>query len=159
MTHPLVLALGICAVAAGLEGLLAGRGVKQCLVELRMPRLSPPLAVWIWIGVAYYAIGGVVLYRLLVLPPSGRRAAALSLMLIVLVLNAFWNCLFFRLRSLRLCFIAGLLYSLAAIGLLTLLFALDRIAAWCLLPYAAYLLYANVWTYAVWRANPTGPAT
>lgn len=40
MTHPLVLALAICAGAAALEGVLAGRGVSQRFIELRVPRLS-----------------------------------------------------------------------------------------------------------------------
>lgn len=152
--HPLVLALLNCVVAAGLEGVFAGGGVKQRFVELRMPRLSPPLAVWIVIGVGYYAISFLVLYRLLVLPSTTLRTVALSLILAVLLVNAFWNLLFFRLQSLPLAFIAGVLYSLAALGLLVLLFRLDRIAASALLPYAIYLFYANVWTYAVWRANP-----
>jgi benzodiazapine receptor len=154
VTHPLVLALVICASAAALEGVLAGRGVKQRFVELRLPRLSPPFKIWIAIGAAYYAICFLVLYRLLVLSPTGLRTAALSLMAIVLLANAFWNYLFFRLRSLHLSFIAGVLYSLVALGLLTLLFKLDRVAGWCFLPYAVYLSYANWWGYALLRANP-----
>ena len=121
-----------------------------------MPRLSPPLTIWIVIGAVYYAICFVVLYRLLVLPPSGVRAAALSLIVIVLLANAFWNYLFFRLRSLQLSFLAGVLYSLVALGLLPVLYNLDRVAAWCFLPYAVYLSYANWWGYALLRANPIG---
>jgi len=153
MMHPLVLTLAICAGAAALEGILAGRDVKQRFAQLRMPRLSPPLKIWIIIGIAYYVICFLVLYRLLVLPPASLRTAALGLILIVLLANAFWNFLFFRLRSLRLSFILGVLYSLIALGLLTLLCKLDRVAAWGFLPYAVYLLYANWWGYALWRTN------
>ena len=152
--RPLVLTLTICAGAAALEGVLAGRGVKQRFLQLRMPRLSPPLKIWIIIGVAYYVICFVVLYRLLVLSPARLRSAALGLILIVLFANAFWNYLFFRLRSLRLSFIVGVLYSLIALRLLTLLHKLDRIAAWGFLLYTVYLLYANWWGYALWRTNP-----
>lgn len=151
---PLVLALAICMGAAGLEGVLAGQGVQQRFAVLRLPRLSPPLRIWIVIGVAYYAICFVVLYRLLVLPPTGRRTAAICLVLTVLLVNAFWNYLFFRLRSLRLSFVASVVYAVVALGLLPLLYQLDRVAAWCLLPYALYLSYANWWGYALWRANP-----
>ena len=154
MTQPSALALAICAAAAGLEAVLAGRGVKQRFIELRAPRLSPPLKVWITIGVAYYVICFVVLYRLLVLPPTSLRRAALALVMIVLLANAVWNFLFFRLRSLRLSFIAGVFYSLVALSLLTLLYHLDRVAAWWLLPYALYLSYANWWGYALLQANP-----
>ena len=154
VTHPVLLALAVCIAAAALEGVLAGPGVRQRFAELRMPRCSPPLAVWIVIGVAYYVVCFAVLYRLLLLPPGRTRAACLALLLFVLLANAFWNYLFFRLRSLRLSFIAGIPYSLAALGLLALLFGLDRVAAWWLLPYAVYLVYANAWTAALLRANP-----
>jgi translocator protein len=149
----LVPAFVICAVAAGLEGFLAGQDVKQRFAQLRMPPLSPSLTVWIAIGAAYYAICFVVLYRLLMLPSTSLRNVALSLMLIVLVANALWNYLFFRLQNLRLSSVEALAYSLVTLGLLTLLVRLDRVAAWCLLPYALYLSYANWWGYAVWQAN------
>jgi len=154
MMHPLLFTLAICAGAAALEGVLAGRGVKQRLVQLRMPRLSPSLQIWIIVGAAYYVICFFVLYRLLALPPANLRTAALGLVLIVLLANAFWNFLFFRLRSLRLSFITGVVYSFVALGLLTLLYKLDRIAGWGFLPYSVYLLYANWWGYALWRRNP-----
>jgi tryptophan-rich sensory protein len=152
--NSLLLTLATCAGAAALEGLLAGRGVQQRFSQLRMPRLAPPLKMWIIIGSAYYLICCVVLYRLLVLPPTSLRTAALSLILIVLLANAFWNYLFFRLGSLRLSFIVGVLYSLIALGLLILLYQLDRIATGSFLPYAFYLLYANWWGHALWRTNP-----
>lgn len=154
MTHPLLLALAVCIAAAALEGVFAGPGVRQRFAELRMPRFSPPLAVWIVIGIAYYVICFAVLYRLLLLPPSRTRAACLALLLLVLLANAFWNYLFFRLRSLRLSLIITIPYSLAALGLLALLFGFDRVAAWWFLPYAVYLVYANAWGMALLRANP-----
>jgi tryptophan-rich sensory protein len=63
--------------------------------------------------------------------------------------------LFFRLRDLRLSFLAGVLYSVAALCLLLLLVQLDSTAAIWLVPYAAYLFYANAFAYAVWQANLT----
>lgn len=154
MTRPLLLALAACIAAAVLEGVFAGQGVRQRFAELRMPRFSPPLAMWIVIGVAYYVVCFAVLYRLLLLPPGRTRTACLALILCVLLANAFWNYLFFRLRSLRLSFAAGIPYTLAALALLALLFRLDRVAAWWFLPYAVYLCYANAWGAALLRANP-----
>jgi tryptophan-rich sensory protein len=153
MTRSVVLTLAICAGAALLEGLMAGRGVRQRFTQLRLPRLSPSLTVWSVIGAAYYLIHAVVLYRLLWLPPTGLRAAALSLTLIVLFANAFWNYLFFRVRSLGQSLVVSVVYSLAALVLLSLLIRLDQIAAWSLSPYVGYLPYANWWGYAMWRAN------
>ena len=109
------------------------------------------------IGAAYYVICRVVIYRLLRLPPTNLRAVALTMVLAVLLANALWNYLFFRLQSLRASFVEAVLYSLVAVGLLTILYHVDQVAAWCLLPYALDLSYANWWGYAVWQANANRP--
>jgi tryptophan-rich sensory protein len=156
MMHPILLAIGACVLAAALESAFAGPGVKQRFAELRMPRLSPPLAVWSVIGVVYYLICALVLHRLLSIPSGARsgRDVALALAFVVLLANAFWNYLFFRLRSLHLSFLLSVAYSLLAAALLIVLFAVDRTAAWWFVLYAPYLIYANVCGYALLRANP-----
>lgn len=118
-----------------------------------MPSWAPTLGLWIVIGVAYYVIFFAVLTRVLNLPSSPARTLALTLIGTVLFVNGFWNFLFFRLRDLRFSFIAGLLYSVAAIWLLLVLMRLDLTAVAWLSPYAAYLPYANAFGYAVWKAN------
>jgi len=138
MTRSIVLAIAICTGSALLEGLLSGRGVWQRFSQLILPRPSPSLMMWSVIGIAYYLVFGAVLYRLLLLQPTGLRITALSLTLIVLLANAFWNDLFFRVQSLGQSLIVSVVYSLVALGLLSLLIQLDRVAAWCLLPYVGY---------------------
>lgn len=138
---------------------MAGPGVRQRFAQLRMPRLSPSLVVWSAIGIAYYLIYGVVLYRLLCMQPTGRRATALTLTLMVLLANAAWNYLFFRVQSLGKSLALSAAYSLGALVLLGLLTQLDRLAASVLSVYVAYLPYANWWGYAVWRANQPPSAT
>ena len=143
----------LCALAASLEGLAAGSGVKQRFAMLALPRWAPPLPLWIAIGVAYYVICFMVLSRALTLPPSGSRAAALILVLSIMLINAYWNVLFFRRRDLRLSFIAGAWYSVLAVALWLLLWQIDVRAMLWLTPYIVYLPYANAFGYAVWRAN------
>src|SRR5262245_31317765 len=132
-SHALVLALLVCAVAAILEGIAAGRGVRQRFGELSMPQFSPPLRAWVVIGVAYYVVCFTVLYRLLLLSGAGLRTVGLILILLILLANAVWNYLFFRRRSLRLSFGVSVPYSAVAVVLLAILFKLDRIAALALL--------------------------
>jgi benzodiazapine receptor len=142
-----------CALAALVEGLAAGRNVKRRLGELRLPRFSPPLFAWLLIGVSYYAIVGVALYRLLILPESGTRRVGLILVTLLLGINALWNYLFFQRQSPRASFHLGLPYSALAVLLCVVLFKLDAVGGWVFVPYVVYLLYANGWTYLVWRLN------
>jgi tryptophan-rich sensory protein len=70
-------------------------------------------------------------------------------------INALWNYFFFRTRNLFHAYLLGFPYSTIALSLfLLLLLRVDRIAAWCFLPYILYLFYAGVFGYRVWKLNP-----
>ncbi|MGI8431420.1 MAG: hypothetical protein ACR2MW_03905 [Chthoniobacterales bacterium] len=56
MSSSILLALIIRLAAAALEGVLAGRGVRERLAELWMPAYSPPFCLWLVIGAFYYTI-------------------------------------------------------------------------------------------------------
>jgi tryptophan-rich sensory protein len=109
--------------------------------------------VWFVIGAVFYLICFTVLYRLFSLPASGLRDAALALLVGMMLMNALWNYVFFRVRDLFLSFVAGLPYGLMAVGLFALTLKLDRLAALSLLPYILYLGYAGAWGYGLWRLN------
>ena len=147
------IAVALCAVAAGLESIAAGQGVKQRFAALTLPRWAPPLGVWIAIGVAYYVVCFMVLRRVLALPESSSRTAALALLLSILTINAYWNALFFRRRDLRTSFLTSAGYSVLAVLLWVLLWRIDVTAMLWLTLYIVYLPYANAFGYAVWQAN------
>ena len=89
LANHVVVSLAICAAVAALEGAAAGRGVRAHYQALRMPRLSPPLPLWIGIGIAYYVMCFVVLLRVLhTAPHTAARIAALTLT-VVIILYAF----------------------------------------------------------------------
>lgn len=149
----LLYALGLCALAAALEGVFAGGGIKKRLAELRAPRYAPPLWGWVLIGIAYYVMCFAVLYRLFNLPTTALRNLALALAATVLLANALWNYFFFRRRSVFLAFLLGLPYSVVAVALFVCLLHLDRTAALWWLPYVVYLFYASAVSYALLRLN------
>ena len=151
---PIALSLAICGVAALLEGLLAGGGVRQRFAELRLPPLSPPIGLWVAIGILYYLICFVILHRLLAGGLSSPFAsAAFGLLLMIMLFNAGWGYLFFRLRSVRASFLALFPYVALVFVLAGLLLWLDPIALAFLLPYLAYLGYAIWWGHRLWRLN------
>jgi tryptophan-rich sensory protein len=152
--HPWTWALAACAVAAALEGLLSGTGVKARLSELRLPRLALPLWAWSIVGLLYYLLFALILHSLLGRPATaGWTAAALGLVAVVLGANASWNWLFFRRRDLRLSLVLQVAYLVPAGGLAVALLRLrDPLAGWYLL-YVGYLAYAMWWGFSVWRLN------
>lgn len=156
-TDALIYSVAACALSVALEALFAGGGIKARLAELRVPRYAPPLWVWIVIGAFYYIICFAVLYRLLsmpgVVPWRGWAGMLIGSMMLI---AALWNYLFFRTRNLFHAFVVGFPYSLVVLALFLLLLRLDRVAAFCLLPYLFYLMYAGALGHRLWKLNLPG---
>lgn len=111
--------------------------------------------MWALIGAFYYAICFAVIYRLLSLTDAGpSRPWALMLLGSIMLINALWNYFFFRTRNLFHAFVIGFPYTVIALVLFPLLLRLDRVAAFCLLPYLFYLIYASALGYRLWKLNP-----
>ena len=156
--YAILVSLGVCVIAAALEGVCAGKNVKSFFATLLFPRYSAPLWVWSLIGALYYVIFCFVLYRILRLDSgSGLRNVAFTLILFMLVVNALTNYIIFRARNLRLTFIVGALFPIMDITLLIFLIQLDQLAAWALVPYLLYRIYAVWWGYGLWKLNSGKP--
>lgn len=150
-----LVALLICFAAAGLEGLAAGKNVKPLLAKLKAPRFAPPLWLWAIIGVLYYAICFVILFRLFRYNDNiSVRYVALSLLLAVMAVNAFWNYVFFRMQNLFYSFALSVFYTLLAVALFVCLLRFDYVAAYAEIPYLLYLIYAFYWGYSLLKLNP-----
>jgi tryptophan-rich sensory protein len=147
------ISIGCCVVAAWLEGVFAGSGVRRQLREIRMPGFAPPFWGWIAIGVCYYAMALMVLNRLLRLPPGVLKGVGLALIGSVLFMNALWNLFFFRRRDFRRAFSVSLIYTVLSCSLFVILLFSDRFAALIFVPYVCYLAFANAFGYRVWRLN------
>lgn len=153
MNQPLLYSLLGCALAIALEGLCAGGNIRDRLAELRKPRFVPPLWGWVLIGVLYYAICFVVLYRLFSAGSSRVRILAVALTFAVMLINALWNWFFFRSRNLAHTVIVSAIYTAVALLLFASLIRVDIVAAAVLAPYIVYLGYANFWGHALWKLN------
>jgi translocator protein len=152
--HPVVISLGICILAATAEGILSGKRPMEVLATLRQPRFTPPRRVWIIIGVFYYVICFTVLVRLLRMDGVNRlQYSATVLMFVLLALNALFNSMLFRSRNVFAAFLLFVPYDLVAVTIQICLFRLDNIAAYVFVPYLAYLVFATVWGYRLWRLN------
>ncbi len=155
VSFAILISLGICVISAVLEGLFAGKNVKSFFAKLRFPSYSPPLWVWYIIGVVYYVVCFFILYRIFRHDSDASiKYAALTLLLVMMSVNAFWNYVFFRTQNLLLSFFAFAFYPFIAIALFICLLQFDKIAAWSLVPYFVYLLYAVRWGYGLWKLNP-----
>jgi tryptophan-rich sensory protein len=151
---PYLAAFAACLAGAVLEGALSGSGVRARFAVLRLPAYSPVFAVWVVIGLAYYGLCFVLLSRLLAAPDrTALHWTAVGIVGVVLVVNGYWNYVFFRLRSLRGAFLLFIPYGALVLALTGIMTQLDLLGAALLGCYCAYLVYATWWSYRLWRMN------
>ena len=152
--YAVLLSIGICALAAALEGACAGRNVKSFFSTHKFPPYSAPLWIWSIIGGVYYIIFCFVLYRLLRLTTdSSLKNVALMLIIFMMIVNALSNYVIFRAQNLWLSYLIGNVFPIMDVVLLLCLIRLDTVAARSLVPYLIYRVYAVWWGHALWKAN------
>ena len=146
------------AVGTGLAGMaLAALGGVDVVVHwylaLHKPAFQPP--AWVF-GPAWTVIFALAAWAFHRAWRGGGRADLVLAYVINGVLNAAWTGLFFGLQRID--------FALAEVGplwLSVLAMALvarrrDVVAGWLLLPYLAWVAFAAVLNYEIWRLNGAG---
>ncbi|KQX11579.1 MULTISPECIES: TspO/MBR family protein [Ensifer] len=150
------LALAIVPVAAtSILGQLATYpNLERWYSALEKPSFNPANWVFAPVWTTLYILMAHAAWRLLILPARtpGRRTA-LALFYVQLALNALWSWMFFAMQSP----VAGLVNIIVQIGFILATIAqawrLDKKAALCLLPLAAWVSFAAVLNFAIWFLN------
>ena len=133
---------------------MSGTGVKARLAELQLPKGAPNLRAWAIIGGAYYILFFFMLRSILAAPPVPLwTSLVLTLIAVLLIINASWNWIFFRRKNLWLSFVFFVPYVLLSLALAGVLPRVrNPFTGWYAL-YPVYLVYATWWGYRVWRLN------
>jgi tryptophan-rich sensory protein len=101
-----------------------------------------------------YVLMAVAVWRILRLPRrSPGRRTALILFFLQLALNAAWSWMFFAAHSPLLGLINVIPQWLTIVATIVAFQRLDRIAAWCLVPLAAWVAFAAALNFEIWRLN------
>jgi len=121
---------------------------------LAKPPLTPPNWVFGPAWTTLYILMGVAFYRVLRLEPEtpGRRRA-IWLFAIQLVFNAGWSFAFFAAHSPALGLAVILPMEALVLATIWAFWRIDRVAAYCLIPYAMWVAFATYLNAGVWALN------
>ena len=110
---------------------------------------------WIFAPVwsALYLLMAFAIWRVVRLPPSPACRLAIALFCTQLALNAAWSWMFFAAHSPFLGLVDVIPQWLLIIATVIAVARLDRIATLALLPLAAWVGYATILNYVIWRLN------
>src|SRR3569623_1327784 len=135
-----VLELGQLATFPNLEPWYAG---------LAKPAFNPPNWIFGPVWTTLYALMGFALWRVLRTTAPLRRLAVL-LFYAQLVLNAAWSWMFFAAQS-PAAGVANIIPQwLLIVATVAVFWRVDRLAALCLLPLAAWVGFAAVLNFEIW---------
>lgn len=141
------------SLAAGQVGNMLGNAAASRLYErLELPAWAPPAGVFAPVWILLYVLMGTAAW--LVWRERTAVRGPLVLFLVHLLFNAAWTGIFFGLEAPGLAF-AEIVLLWLLIGLLVVLFWRERpLAGALLVPYFAWVTFAAILNYAIWRMNP-----
>ena len=148
------LAIGAVAVAAALGQFATLRNLAPWYAGLIKPAFNPPNWLFAPAWTTLYVLMAFAVWRILCVPreASGRRPA-LILFFVQLGVNAAWPWMFFDAHSPLLGMINIVPQILLILGTIAAFRRLDKTAALCLVPLAAWVSFATVLNFEVWRLN------
>ena len=146
----LIIFIVICE-AVGLGGaVFTAKAIPTWYAKLNKPSFSPPNWIFGPVWTLLYALQGIAAYIIFQYPGGNT---AISLFVIQLGLNAFWTPLFFGAKKLGWAFAEILLMLFFILITVVSFFKIDSGAGWLMLPYAAWVSFASLLNYKLWRLN------
>ena len=122
--------------------------------QLKKPLWNPPGWIFGPVWTALYTMMAIAAWLVWLNCGFSARRKALVLFLLQLLLNAAWSPLFFGLHRPALAFVEIVMLWLAILATLLVFWKVQRGAGVLLLPYLAWVSFAVVLNFTLWRLNP-----
>jgi len=137
--------------AAGLIGSRFMPG--EWYASLAKPSWNPPNYLFGPVWTVLYVLMGVAAWLVWRRAGFGGAGAALGLFIVQLGLNALWSYLFFGQQRLDLAFFDVITLDVTILAVMILFWRLDRGAGALMLPYLAWVSFASLLNFVLWRLN------
>ncbi len=145
--------IAICLGAGGLGAMATTPEIEGWYTTITKPTWNPPNKVFGPVWTTLFILMAVAAW--LVWKPAGFKAAAIPLTLfaIQLLLNVAWSWIFFGMHQPGWAFVEIVILWLAIVTTTVAFFRRSQIAGWLLVPYLAWVTFAAVLNFAIWRLN------
>ncbi len=145
--------LVLCLTAGGLGAVATTPEIEGWFRTVDKPSWNPPNWVFGPVWTTLYVLMAVAAW--LVWKPAGWKVAAwpLTLFGVQLVLNVGWSWIFFNLHELGWAFVELVLLWLAIAATTVAFFRRSQVAGYLMVPYLAWVTFAGVLNFAIWRLN------
>lgn len=149
----LLLFLGLSFVAALVGSLFTGAAIDSWYDTIAKPSWTPPDWIFGPVWTLLYVAMAVAAWLVWRQAGWSHAGTGLTLFSIQLVLNAAWSALFFCARNPGLAFAEIVLLWGAILATLLAFWRVRPLAGMLFVPYLAWVTFAAVLNYAIWRLN------
>jgi tryptophan-rich sensory protein len=144
----------VCEGAGMLGSIFTAQSVRTWYVGLTKPSFSPPNWLFAPVWIVLYAMMGIALYIVWEKRTSQEiPASVLIVFFLQLLLNVLWSFVFFGLRSPLWGFVEIAVLWAAILLTMILFWRISRTAGALLMPYLAWVTFASVLTFSIWKLN------
>ncbi len=146
----IILLIVLCFAVAGLGGLATTPNIPNWYAALAKPSWTPPGWLFGPVWSALYlsmAIAAWLVWR------KGNASVPMILFAVQLAFNAAWSWLFFGLQSPGMAFIDIVLLWAAIVATMVVFWQRSPAAGLLFVPYLAWVSFAAVLNWAIWRLN------
>ena len=145
--------VAICLGAGGLGAIVTTPEIEGWYRTLQKPTWIPPDSVFGPVWTTLYVLMAIAAW--LVWKPAGSKAAAMPLAFFgaQLLLNVSWSWIFFGMHQPAWAFVEIVILWLAILATTAAFFRCLKAAGWLLVPYLAWVSFAGVLNFTIWRMN------
>ncbi len=148
-----VITIGITMLIGYASGMVTRDAIDTWYVTLNKPWFNPPNWIFGPVWSLLYIAMGVAAARVWIKSEGVALRGAMLAYGVQLLLNAFWSIAFFGMRSPELALVVIIALWLAIVWCLQRFKAIDRPAAWLLVPYLLWVSFATLLNVAIVRLN------
>ena len=138
-----------------LSGQYAGSGPDNpWFAALDKPAIYPPPAAFGIVWSVLYALMGFALALVCAAWGARYRGAAIALFVVQLLINLAWSPVFFALHEIKIALAVILALDVVVLITVAVFWRVRRLAAWLLVPYVLWILFATVLNWQFLELNP-----
>ena len=151
----LALFLALCLGIGALGAAVAETSVTGWYADLAKPSFNPPEELFGPVWTVLYVMMGVAAWRVWRAADRDTTRGPLTLFALQLALNLGWTVVFFGLQKIGSAVATIIVLDVGVIVTALAFRTVDRLAAFLMAPYLAWVAFATVLNIAIWRLNPT----
>ena len=140
---------------AGIIGSLATTpAIPGWYAGLNKPFFNPPNWIFGPVWITLYTLMGISLYIIWIKNTKKKKHSNLIAFFFThLVFNSLWSIVFFAMKNLALAFIVILILWTMIFTLIKKFKEINKLAAYLLVPYLAWVTFATLLNFAIWQLN------